>query len=94
MRGSLCGSHHANFFGDVVGFFRRRYAAFGEQQPPQSTEIIHDAPAGSDMKMEFGEIESYQQQSLFAAICLFLIGDCDFRIHIASGFIEGLGQQF
>jgi len=44
--------------------------------------------------MEFGEIESNQQKSLFTAVCLFLIGDCYFGIYITSGFVEGLGQQF
>ena len=45
------------------------------------------------MKIELCEVKGDQQERFFSAVRALALRRCDFRFHIAPGFVEGFGKH-
>ncbi len=68
-------------------------AAFGEQEASQGAEIVQNATAGGDMKVQFGQVVGDQKESFFAAVGTILLGGGNFLFDVAARFVHGFGEH-
>jgi len=76
-----------------LAFVFDRQTALRQEQAPQTAQIVQDAPAAGDMKVELGEVVGNQEESFFTAVRTILLGRGDFFFHVAPGFIHGFGKH-
>jgi hypothetical protein len=68
-------------------------AAFGQEKATERAEIVENATAAGDMKIEFGEIVGDQQKRLFAAIRALMFGGGDFFLDFPARFFYSFSEH-
>src|ERR1035438_5196581 len=77
---------------DLSVIFRRQ-TALRQQQAPQTAQIVQDAPAAGDVKVELSEVVGHQEEPFFTAVRPVTLGCGDLFFHVAAGFVYGFGEH-
>src|ERR1035438_5624249 len=68
---------------DLSVIFRPQ-TALRQQQAPQTAQIVQDAPAASDVKVELGQVVGNQEETFFTAVRMVVLGRGDLFFHVRS----------